>query len=392
MATQTMATIKDTRRNIFLQQRKPGPPAARDLTVTFLQTTATAITSPVYLDGNNAAIRYSSCGVGAPVIPAGGSWMGPRARSMAGGDVWGTDVVDFNINTADFELRYQFIQGSANLDGYLRVYVDDVLTATWQGPYVADQYWVMRIVAPTRRTMHVRVESNMGKRELRIGQNDQAWKPKKPLYRSRWYFKGDSWTAGAQDQTGRTYVMALAERLGVEALRGGYSSTGYTTDAGTKLSFPGSVTPDIVPQAPNAVMIFGSINDSTNVSGVQAAAKGMYDALAAQLPAAPVIVVGPQDGLKDGPSTALCDSIEAALQAAVAQCPNVIGYISTKGWVTGDGKVGTPATTTPKGNGEVMVAPDGIHPTAAGHEWVADRLYEEITALIADRKISISPM
>lgn len=385
-----VAPFAEARRASVFQNRKHVVASAGNLTFTFTQTTATAITTPVYIDGNNAAVRYSACGVGAPVIPAGGSWMGPRARSASGGDVWGADVVDFNINTADFEFRYQFIQGTT---GYMRVFVDDVLAATWTSAYAVDQYWVMRVQAPARRTMHVRIETNMGKREFRIGQNDQLWKPKKPLYKSRWYFKGDSWTAGAQDATGRAYLMPLAERLGVEPLRGGYSATGYTTNgggAGGKLTFPGSVTPDIVPQAPNLVVIFGSINDSSNVSGIQAAATGMYSALATELPGVPVIVVGPQYGLYSGPSTAVCDSMETALQAAVAASPNVIGYISTKGWITGNGKVDVASTSTPKGNSEFVTASDGIHPTQLGHEWVADRLYEEITAVLASKVIPVS--
>lgn len=389
-AATTYAGLKEARRNTVMQGRKSVVPAAGDLTITFTQTTATAITSPVYIDANNAAFRYSACGVGAPVIPAGGSWMGPRARSASGGDVWGSDVIDFNVNTADFEYRYQFIQGTV---GYMRVFIDDVLAATWTSAYVVDQYWVMRIVAPARRTMHIRIESNMGKREVRIGQNDQIWKPKKPLYKSRWYFKGDSWTAGAQDPTARAYLMPLAERLGVEPLRGGYSSTGYTTNAGGgsgKLSFPDSATADIVPQAPNMVVVFGSINDSSNVAGLQAAAKLTYDNIAAGLPGVPVIVIGPQYGLYSGPSSALCDTMETALQAAIAQCPNVVGYISTKGWITGNGRVGTASTANPKGNSEFVTATDGVHPTDTGHAWFADRLYEEITALLANQPLATS--
>lgn len=389
-AKAAFAPIAEARRSSVFQNRKNVVASPGNLTINYLQSSTSALTTPVAIQGNDAAIRYSACGVGAPVIPAGGSWMGPRARSASGGDTWGTNVVDFNINTADFEYQYQFVQGTV---GYLRVFVDDQLVTTWTSPYVANQYWIMRVTAPARRTMHVRIESNMGTRQVFMGQNDQLWKPKKPLYKSRWYFKGDSWTAGAQDPTGRTYLMPLAERLGVEALRGGYSATGYVTDGGGtsgKLTFPGSVTPDIVPQAPNLVVVFGSINDSSNVSGIQAAATGMYSALATELPGVPVIVVGPQYGLYSGPSTAVCDSMEAALQAAVAASPNVIGYVSTKGWITGNGKVDVASTSTPKGNCEFVTATDGIHPTQLGHEWVADRLYEEITAVLANRVIPTS--
>jgi lysophospholipase L1-like esterase len=385
------APIAEARRNGVFQNRKNSAAAAGDLTIAYLQSTTSALTSPVSIDGNVlTTFRYSACGVGVPAIPAGGSWMGPRARSASGGDNWGSNVVDFNVNSADFEYQYQFVQGTT---GYLRVFVDDQLVSTWSGAYVANQYWVMRITAPARRTMHVRIETNMGTRRVYIGQNDQAWTPKKPLYKSRWYFKGDSWTAGAQDATGRAYLMPLAERLRVEPLRGGYSATGYTTDGGGasgKLTFPAAVSADIVPQAPNVVMIFGSINDSSNVAGLQAAAKTTYDNLAAQLPGVPVIVVGPQYGMYSGPSSALCDSMETALNAAIAQCPNVIGFISTKGWVTGNGKVDVASTSNPKGNCEFVTATDGIHPTQLGHEWVADRLYEEITALLANRIIPTS--
>lgn len=179
----------------------------------------------------------------------------------------------------------------------------------------------------------------------------------------------------------------------MEPLRGGYSATGYTTNAGGgsgKLSLPDFVTPDIADQSPNLVVVFGSINDASNVSGLQAAAKLTYDNTAAALPNVPVIVVGLQYGMYSGPSTAVCDSMETALQAAVAQCAKVIGYISTKGWITDNGKVDVASTSTSTGNSEFVTAADGIHPTQLGHEWVADRLYEGITAVLANRVIPTS--
>ena len=339
--------------------------------------TETALIGTTSTDNGNVTtiFRYSQGGEGAPtLIGGGGGFYSPRARSVAGGDSWGGhQTVDYMAVSADHELNLQVAQG---LTTFVKVYVDDVLVIDYSEAYIADQRYKIRITPTTRRTMHVRVDTNTGVRLIRRVAGDILYAPVMPLFIRKVYAKGDSWVAGAQDPSGRSWVQYLSELTGWEILRGGYSGTGYTvTGSSGGLTFGQSVTPDIVPTDPDVVIVGGSINDAVNPTAVQAAAESMLTALANELPGTPVILVGPQFNMPGGPSNAVCDTIQTGLVNAAANATNVIGVISTKGWFAG--------TTT----GDTIIAADGVHPTALGHTYYAARLRGELLEILSSESL-----
>ena len=74
---------------------------------------------------------------------------------------------------------------------------------------------------------------------------------------------------------------------------------------------------------------------------------------------------------------------EQLLHPVAAAAPrNVVGYIDSVGgsWITGTGKVGA---TAGDGNGDLLIANDGVHPSPAGHDYYARRIGQTILDTLA---------
>jgi hypothetical protein len=132
---------------------------------------------------------------------------------------------------------------------------------------------------------------------------------------------------------------------------------------------------------PHYAIVSGSINDSSfSPAAIQAAASAYYANCAADLPAAcKLFVVGPQP-VPSGvaPSAALLANRDAVRAAALA-APNVLAFIDPiEGrWIFGPGTVAS-ASAVSEGNASHLLAPDGIHLSAAGSFVYASRIAQDI--------------
>ncbi|SFO94351.1 Lysophospholipase L1 [Geodermatophilus dictyosporus] len=132
-------------------------------------------------------------------------------------------------------------------------------------------------------------------------------------------FLGDSYTVGVGTSVGPTYAARTADRLGWTEVDAGQSGTGYVADGGggDRAPFRARV-PDVAQAAPDVVVVQGSTNDAGVPSvEVGAAATALYADLAAAVPGARVVVLGPLAA--PGVPRAEIEAIRDALAAAAAQ-------------------------------------------------------------------------
>jgi len=108
-------------------------------------------------------------------------------------------------------------------------------------------------------------------------------------------FLGDSYTAGWGAAKGEGYVGPVAAELGWLGIPAGESGTGYVDDSDRvgQTVYAGRVE-DVPSLEPDVVVVQGSTNDVGEPAGaVRAAAGELYAQLAAQVPDARIVVVGP---------------------------------------------------------------------------------------------------
>jgi hypothetical protein len=132
------------------------------------------------------------------------------------------------------------------------------------------------------------------------------------------------------------------------------------------------------------VIVGGSINDNTSPSAtIQAAATAFYSAIGTNLPAAKIIVFGPQPVPQDYLTNALTllanrDAVKAAALAA----SNVLGFVDPIAgqWLRGTGKINIPSGDG--GNNDFYLGATGLHPARQGAAYFASRYVEEIARLL----------
>jgi lysophospholipase L1-like esterase len=232
---------------------------------------------------------------------------------------------------------------------------------------------------------------------------------------------GDSITGGANGvAAGDTWLRYAAQILGCDWSNVAIGGTGYLT-SGTQ--FRDRITPDMVPQAPDAVVVFGGYNDSAQTQqAVQDEATYVLGQLRAQLPNTLIIAVGcwllghspaaaffnvdaavKSAAAANGvPFISLIDPLQRAGSApawATATAYNAgdmvvangvvwkcmtshtsPGSFATTNWrattfITGTGRVGA---TAGNGSADVVISTDGTHPTADGHRALGYHLAQEI--------------
>ncbi|QOC56039.1 esterase [Gordonia phage Clown] len=160
-------------------------------------------------------------------------------------------------------------------------------------------------------------------------------------------FLGDSYTAGAGAAPRQGYPerTALAD-LGCYTVRGfGSGGTGYTNPgpqgAGTFKQRVGQV----IAARPGVVVVQGSTNDR-DPAATGAAADAVFTELAAGLPDAVIVAVGPAPALKHNPDEFI--TVSAAIQAAAER--NGVRFIDPTGWLSA-----------------ADYTSDQVHPNDAGH-------------------------
>jgi lysophospholipase L1-like esterase len=214
---------------------------------------------------------------------------------------------------------------------------------------------------------------------VNVGPLDSVWAPPDPSDLRTMVF-GDSYVEGAgglfNALTG--YANTLSKLMGWrDNWVSGVGGTGYLNNAATKLTFRQRVATDVIAYAPDVLIIAGGINDAAySDAAIQAEAALLFAQISAALPNTLVFVNGPWD-----PIFATRASIGTAIQAAIGSLRNFY-YVNNLGeaWQTGTGRVTAPVGD---GNADIYTGSDGIHPTQAGHEYLANREATAISTRIA---------
>ena len=165
----------------------------------------------------------------------------------------------------------------------------------------------------------------------------------------------------------------------------GIGSTGFTASAATGGVFgSASRVADAVAAAPDVLFMPASQNDSgATASAITTAALAAFRAYRAALPGVPIISGGLNPSAT-GPSAAVLAN-EDAVKAAFDQFADPLSFwvpvsrASDTGvaqpWIYGTGFQGTTNNT---GNSDVLIGPDGAHPTQPGHTYLGRRWAQAI--------------
>ncbi len=170
-------------------------------------------------------------------------------------------------------------------------------------------------------------------------------------------FLGDSFTVGV-GATGPTYAQQVAERMGWVRIDAAQSGTGYVADGGGGDRAPfGDRVDDVAAAGPDVVVVQGSVNDvGADPADVGAAAGDLYAELAAAVPDARVVVLGPPDA--PGVPRDAVVAVRDALAAAAGDAGLTFADPIAGGWLTPP---------------EESYA-DGLHPDDDGYAALADGL------------------
>lgn len=185
---------------------------------------------------------------------------------------------------------------------------------------------------------------------------------------------GDSYAAGVGAQSPMSsFAWRTGLELGARTTVDAVSGTGFVNPGpsaadqryGTRVrALPDSAL-DV-----DVVLVEGGLNDRASPTDeVQAAAEALLRSLATRAPRAQILLMGATAPRPTAPEGSA--EVNAAL-AAAARTLNV-AFVDpvALGWFTPE-------------NVAEYVAPDGLHPTQAGHDHLASLLTDEVTALPRD--------
>jgi lysophospholipase L1-like esterase len=345
---------------------------------------AAATAGPAALNPN-APWRYTNANVQASTFS--------RARAFtvqntdATGAVYG---IEFEHDGTQFEFQ---ITANGAADGW-RMLVDGAYAnpsgvAPDPGSPSGGSAYRFLVTFATRGQRPIRLEfsSSILFNGMNFGPNDTAWLPLHPLG-PRAIMLGDSYTYGAGPPTTAVPIAStLGKLLGWDCWASGLGTTGYLVTTGG-VKFRDRVQTDIIDKVPDIVLVAGGANDigAFTAAQVQAEAILLYAAIRAGLPNVKLIAVGPwrANGSPTANDLAMRDAISAAISVDTGPHLFVDNFggetntgVSTKTWITGTGKVGTP---TGSGNADLNVHSDGVHFSQAGSEYIGRRLAQGIAA------------
>jgi lysophospholipase L1-like esterase len=154
--------------------------------------------------------------------------------------------------------------------------------------------------------------------------------------------------------------------------------TGYVTDGPVEFPerapFPDRV-PAVIAAEPDVVLVAGGINDTDRAYSedrLRTAITGTLSGLQQGLPEAQIVVVGPW--WPTGYPTESAEQVDDIVTEVAASLDLPVVSPIDQGWITGT------ADGVEPGNRAEFIGPDGAHPSQAGHDYLADRLYEWLRA------------
>jgi lysophospholipase L1-like esterase len=185
---------------------------------------------------------------------------------------------------------------------------------------------------------------------------------------------GDSYVAGS-DQGGYgpanwTKIVGsrfYAESRPVDMNVIGRAGAGYVVRGSDKVTFAEAAATSLRSTA-DLVLVFGSRNDGKQASEtMEAAAADLYAKIRERAPDARIVVVGPAWVDEGVPDFIVSDSlaISAAAKAAGADFVDPLA----EGWFFGDDAK--------------LIGTDGVQPTDAGHQYLAEKMYGLISRALA---------
>lgn len=216
-----------------------------------------------------------------------------------------------------------------------------------------------------------------------------------PIKGRRLLVLGDSISGGSSGNTAwgsGTWVAQIGDYLGTDDIwnqsRGG---TGFV-NPGAYTTFQNRLAADVYPHNPDALVIFGGYNDfGYNITDITAAINLLFAGVKANLPNCQVFTIGSFSS--STPAAPGLMAINSAMRTAASSQGFAYGdphtgacyapngaLIATHGpWITGTGKKGSPVGD---GNADKYIAADGIHPTDAGHTYLAERIADYIREVV----------
>ncbi|MCE5291591.1 MAG: SGNH/GDSL hydrolase family protein [Nocardiaceae bacterium] len=375
-------------------------PSSEITTLTWNNTTpyGSAWTTYAYAAGLsvNTPARFSMPGW-AGTVYSGGTYAGVNNITGSSSDLT-PYFVEFYTNAADFVLFF----GAFAADFDWRVWANDMPLSDWQHSNPGNDgygfnYLRIQFTGSKVRKITVAVPGAIlfgGLIKPSADTTSVFWPAeRRPM---RVAVVGDSYItggAGSPDPVygGNIVTSTIAQQLslltGWEVLAMAEGGTGYmnpgggsprevynSTSRNTALAALGAL---------DAIIVWGTLNDfGYSTASLQAAATAYFSALATDRPTAPVIVVGPEVNPTYGvDATALAH--DTALQTAANAAPNVRAYISQiqgtgTPWITGTVSGGS----ITNGNGQVFISgTDNLHPSRAGHEYLARRLTQALASV-----------
>nr|WP_272921704.1 SGNH/GDSL hydrolase family protein [Streptomyces sp. SID1046] len=205
---------------------------------------------------------------------------------------------------------------------------------------------------------------------------------------------GDSIPGGSNMSTGGgsgTWFPRAARALGyADAWNEALGSTGYIT-AGSTATLGTRAPIDVIPNSPDVLIISAGYNDNGGSQpAIQSAAASLYSAIQVGLPSCRTYVIGCWS--PTGSPGASITNTDTTLRTAAAAAglpfisPITGGVYNSAGtliathgpWITGTGRVGA---TTGTGNADTYIGTDAVHPTDAGHTYLAGRVVAAVQEL-----------
>lgn len=216
-----------------------------------------------------------------------------------------------------------------------------------------------------------------------IGATDTIWEV--PFQGDRILVLGDSFTAGSSQNTGAgagTWFHRFARLLGYEdAWNTSIGGTGYVADnSGASVTFGDRAAVDVGSHSPERVIVWGGYNDVLNAqSAIDTAARDLYRTLTTYLDSY-IVVVGPTSS--NGSPTASYTATTATLRSAAADWKMpFIDPLTGSAYDKNGTLIATTGAWITTANPTVYIGADAVHPTDAGHTYIASRMAQLYTAL-----------
>jgi lysophospholipase L1-like esterase len=186
-------------------------------------------------------------------------------------------------------------------------------------------------------------------------------------------FLGDSYTGGSGEggvgATGWPAIVSAAQGWSFDRngpLFNAQGGTGYVQAGGEKQPYSGRVDA-VIAANPTTVIVAGGINDEGySLEEISSAANDVFSRLRTGLPDANIIVVGPFYP-SSPPSEKIQQVRDAVFEAALAN--GITNVIDPLPWLDSPG---------------IEIGSDGIHPTDAGHQAIADQMNAALAPYLAD--------